>query len=178
MSMTTDEFGSLLKQINAADPKFKIDDPGKVAMWWKVATEARWTWEGASRAVVEFFALPADPTKGDRWIDPGNITYLIRSKRSGPAPAAQVAGQLTRGRPSSPEHRARLREQLAAELEARNVSSSVQARVPWHDGPVREDVDDDVVVISSSPEERRALMHAIKGKPARGLAEAFTGRPR
>jgi hypothetical protein len=173
--MTVDEFGKLLKQINAADSRFKIDDKGKVGMWWHIAQEARWSYADASAAVVAFFAMPAEPNREPPWISPGNVTYLIRSRRGGPP---RIAGELTRGRPSSPEHRARLREQLAAELEARNVSTSVKARQPWHDGPVRGDVVDDGVALPPG-DGQRALLSVIRGgKRAEGPSGAFSGARR
>jgi hypothetical protein len=118
--------------------------------------------------------MPAEPNRDAPWISPGNVTYLIRSRRGGPP---RIAGELTRGKASSPEHRAQLREQFAALLESRNVHSSVKARTPWHDGPVLDECVDPGSV--SVLDGKRALSVAIRGgKRSEGPSGAFSGSPR
>ena len=175
--MTTSPRDAIVEVLEAAQSHDNRNiDANMVDAWLKAARLARWpSTDLAKAAVDQHYAFQTER------IMPGHVTQLLRKLRSGPATMPDLRSDPVRGisaaSGSSPEHRARLREALAAELEARNVASSVKARVPWHDGPVREDVDDDALVITSTPEERRALMHAIKGKPARGVAGAFSGRP-
>lgn len=139
--MTPTEVGSLLKRISAYDGR-RPDEPGTIAVWLDAAQRGRWTLPEAAEAVSEFFNLPRDPNSPRRWLEPGHITHMIRSRRGRVAPVAEVLALRQGGTGSSGEHRARMRQLVAEKLAAQGARPAIEARAPWHNGPIARDTDE------------------------------------
>lgn len=149
--MFTDaETTALTTLIAGFDNRFDNDRPAR-ASWKRAANAEGWAFEAAVGAVQRFYSRPIAADESLPRIAPGHITTLIRQGRpggSGPAPAQQVLATfghaaLTVGRPSTAEHRAEVRAEVAAKLEQQlGRPSRIKAREPWHDGPVVRDLDD------------------------------------
>ncbi|AWN03659.1 helicase loader [Gordonia phage Jace] len=97
--MTPDDIIELLQLVTTYDNR--NTDPYMEASWLDAALVARWNVDDAFGAVRQHFAHSTD------WIMPGHVTAIIRQKRSGPAPFAEV-----RALPMAPPARAELRAQL------------------------------------------------------------------
>ncbi|NKR32223.1 hypothetical protein GS504_15940 [Rhodococcus hoagii] len=97
--MTPDQIIELLQVVASYDNR--NPDRYMIASWLDASQMARWQSDDAFSAVRQHFANSTD------WIMPGHVTAIIRQKRSGPAPFAEVVAL-----PAAPPARAELRAQL------------------------------------------------------------------
>jgi hypothetical protein len=176
--MTTSPRDSIVEVLEVAQRHDSRNiDSTMVDTWLKAARLARWPSTDLVKAAVDYHY--AHQTER---IMPGHVTQLLRSTRSGPASVSELRANPHRGlsgldKGSTAEHRARLRAQIAAELdERRGGPSRVKARQPWHNGPVRSD--EDQPALEASPVDgRRAMLQVVRGGRAEGPSAAFGGRP-
>jgi hypothetical protein len=133
-----------------------VTAPAEVAKWTEASKRGRWEVRSACEAVHEFFAMPHDPRERRRWLEPSHVAFILKAKRSGPPPVAELRS-VASGPPASAEARARA-------MASFRVASGAQ------------EVDTEAPSVTAQIVSKLDPIGTHQGDPVRGFAGAMRRR--